>query len=64
MKSFAIGCVVVVILLTLVAVFNPHVQDGAVAAAIGAGGFFGLLVALCFYVLADIRAILQRGLVK
>ena len=61
MKNFSIGCVVVVILLTLVAVFNPHVPDGATAAGIGAGGFLCLLLALCFYVLCDIRAIMQRG---
>jgi hypothetical protein len=61
MKTFAISCIVVVILLTLIAVFNPHVPDGATAAAIGAAGSFCLLLALCFYVLADIRALMQRG---
>ncbi len=59
MKGFAIGCVVVVILLTAVAAFS--VTEGSQAAAIGACGFGALLIALCFYVLADIRALLQRG---
>ncbi len=60
MKTFAICCVVAVVLLTLVGAFS--VYSGAQAAAIGAGGFGVLLIALCFYVLADIRALLmQRG---
>ena len=57
MRHFAIGCIVVVILLTLIAAFS--VKDGAIAAAIGGGGFVCLLIALCFYALADIRALIQ-----
>jgi hypothetical protein len=59
MKTFAISCVVAVVLLTLVAAL--HVVEGSQAAAIGAGGFGVLLIALCFYVLTDIRALLLRG---
>jgi hypothetical protein len=59
MKAFAICCVVVVVLLTVVAALN--VVEGAQAAAIGGAGFGALLIALCFYVLTDIRSLLLRG---
>jgi hypothetical protein len=58
MKTFAACCIAVVVLLTVVAAFN--VVEGSQAAAIGAGGFGVLLIALCFYVLADIRALMQQ----
>jgi hypothetical protein len=59
MKTFAICCVVVVALLTGIAELSAY--SGTQAAAIGAGGFGVLLIALCFYVLTDIRALLLRG---
>lgn len=59
MKNFAIGCIVVVILLTVVAALNCI--QGSQAAIIGASGFLALLLALCFYVLCDIRTLMQRG---
>jgi hypothetical protein len=62
MKAFAIGCVVAVVLLTVVGAFS--VQAGARAAAIGGAGFGCLLLALCFYALADIRATLHASLTK
>jgi hypothetical protein len=57
MKGFAIGCVGVVILLTVLGAFS--VQEGSQAAVIGAAGFGCLLLALCFYALADIRDALR-----
>jgi hypothetical protein len=38
-----------------------NVVEGAQAAAIGGAGFGALLIALCFYVLTDIRSLLLRG---
>jgi hypothetical protein len=57
MKGLAIGCVAVVVLLTAVGAFS--VQEGSQAAVIGAAGFGCLLLALCLYALADIRATLR-----
>ncbi len=59
MKIFALWCVVAVVVFTVLAAFS--VSEGAQAAAIGGGGFACLMVALCFYALASIHALIQRG---
>ena len=57
MKGFAIGLIVAVILLTVLGA--GFQTEGRAAAEIGAAGFGFLLVALCFYALADIRSLLK-----
>lgn len=58
MKNFAIFCIVAVVVLTLIAAV-PQLS-GTTAAMIGAAGFVALLLALSFYALADIRAIVRE----
>jgi hypothetical protein len=58
MKGFAIGLIVAVVLLTVLAA--GFQTEGTQAAVIGAAGFGALLIALCFYALADIRSLLKK----
>jgi hypothetical protein len=57
MKTFALVVVIAVPVLTLAAALN--VVEGYKATAIGAAGLSALLIALCLYALADIRAVLK-----
>jgi uncharacterized membrane protein YfcA len=59
MKAFALICAVVVVVLAVIGAFS--VQEGSQAAIIGACGFACLIVALCFYLLADIREVLKQS---
>jgi hypothetical protein len=62
MKGFAIGLIVAVVLLTLVVsnALSAHTDTNTEAVAALVGGFGFLLVALCFYALADIRSLLLK----
>lgn len=53
MRIFAGWLIAIIVCLTVLAAFS--VSEGVHAAAIGAAGFVALLLALCFYALADIR---------